>query len=62
MGVDVGKDLHVVISRRVEGQKDLRHVVYLGVQQSYAELVDLMKRFSVRRVARKSRRKVGAQN
>jgi len=41
MGVDIGKDLHVVISRRIEGPGDRRQVVYLGVHQGYAELDDL---------------------
>jgi hypothetical protein len=46
MGVDTGRDLHVVISRW-DGER--RRVVYLGVLQEYAQLDDLMKRFEVRR-------------
>ena len=46
MGVDTGKDLHVVISRPA-GER--RRVVHLAVLQDYAQLDDLMKRFNVRR-------------
>lgn len=49
MGVDCGKDLHVVISRWGGKLKDKRHVVYIGVHQEYEELDQLMKRFNVRR-------------
>jgi hypothetical protein len=46
MGVDTGRDLHVVISRW-DGER--RRVIYLGIQKEYAELDDLMRRFQVRR-------------
>ncbi len=46
MGVDTGRDLHVVVSRW-DGER--RRVVYLGVLQEYTQLDDLMKRFQVRR-------------
>ncbi|MGH2652203.1 MAG: phage terminase large subunit family protein, partial [Actinomycetota bacterium] len=46
MGVDTGRDLHVVVSRW-DGVR--RRVVYVGVLQEYAQLDDLMKRFQVRR-------------
>ena len=49
MGVDTGKELHVVVSRFVPGGRGLRQVVYVGVQHDYAELDDLMRRFSVHR-------------
>jgi len=48
MGVDTGKDLHVVISRRLERPSERREVVYLGVEKSYADLDWLMKRLRVR--------------
>ena len=47
MGVDIGKDLHVVVSRRLKDDREARQIVYLGTHQSYAELDDLMKRFRV---------------
>jgi len=46
MGVDTGRDLHVVISRFLEGH-DRRRIVYLGVHREYGELDALMNRFSV---------------
>lgn len=46
MGVDTGRDLHVVISRW-DGER--RRIVYIGVLQEYAQLDELMKRFKVRR-------------
>src|SRR5436309_508013 len=47
IGVDIGKVLHVVSSRRLEGEEDRRQVVYLGALQGYAELDELMARFRV---------------
>lgn len=47
MGVDTGKDLHVVISKRVGDDISHREVVYLGVHHSYQELDELIKRFKV---------------
>ncbi|MFQ5915811.1 MAG: phage terminase large subunit family protein [Nitrospinota bacterium] len=49
MGVDTGRQLHVVISRRVswDDSKKPRHVVYLGVHRAFSELDDLMERFYV---------------
>ncbi len=47
MGIDTGKDLHVVTSRRLEDSGDRRRIVYLGVHHSYEELDALMERFSV---------------
>jgi hypothetical protein len=44
MGVDTGRQLHVVISRW-DGER--RRVVYLGVLQEFAQLDDLMERFRV---------------
>jgi hypothetical protein len=51
MGVDTGKELHVVISRRRDGKGDdpKREVVWIGTAQSYEELDDLLKRFQVSR-------------
>jgi hypothetical protein len=51
MGIDTGKELHVVISRRLDpkGEKIEREVVYIGAVQSYEELDSLMKRFKVTR-------------
>jgi len=48
MGVDTGKDLHVVIGRWV-GRSETRHreILYLGTRQHYSELDELMKRFNV---------------
>jgi hypothetical protein len=48
MGIDTGKLLHVVISRRdPKRPQDLRRVVYVGTRSSYDELDDLMKRYNV---------------
>ena len=51
MGIDTGKELHVVISRRQDpsGKEIQREVVYIGAAQSYEELDSLMKRFKVTR-------------
>jgi phage terminase large subunit GpA len=51
MGVDTGKELHVVISRRHDprGEGPKREVVWIGTAQSYEELDDLIKRFQVSR-------------
>ena len=46
MGVDTGRQLHVVISR---WEGDRRRVVYLGVLQEFAQLDDLMEQFQVHR-------------
>jgi hypothetical protein len=48
MGVDTGRELHVVISRRL-GQKGSfpRQVVFIGVRHEYHELDELMKRYKV---------------
>lgn len=46
MGVDTGRELHVVISKRIKNSE--RHqIVYIGIHHSYAELDELMKRFNV---------------
>ena len=37
MGVDTGKDLHVVVSRRIPDDRDHRQVVYIGIARTYAE-------------------------
>ncbi|MCH7779465.1 MAG: phage terminase large subunit family protein [Acidobacteria bacterium] len=47
MGVDTGKELHVVISRFNVKKKDKREVVFIGTRQEYTELDELMKRFEV---------------
>jgi hypothetical protein len=47
MGVDTGKELHVVISRFANGDERRRDVVFVGTRQHYAELDTLMKRFKV---------------
>jgi hypothetical protein len=47
MGVDTGKELHVVISRFVEGSYEKRQVIYIGTRQEYSELDELMKQFNV---------------
>ena len=49
MGVDTGKDLHVVISRFKKGGEGLREVIYVGTRSEYAELDELMARFNVDR-------------
>jgi len=46
MGVDTGRQLHVVVSRW-DGER--RRVVYLGVLQDFAQLDGLMERFQVNR-------------
>ena len=47
MGVDTGKELHVVISRWKGDLREQREVIYIGTHQDYSELDDLMKRFNV---------------
>jgi hypothetical protein len=47
MGVDTGKELHVVISRWKEDSREQREVVYIGTRQDYSELDDLMERFKI---------------
>ena len=49
MGVDTGKDLHVVIGRWVrQGRnKGKREIVFLGTRQHYGELDELIKRYNV---------------
>jgi hypothetical protein len=47
MGVDTGKDLHVVISRYKKDGAGVREVIYIGVHHDYAELDGLMNRFQV---------------
>ena len=47
MGVDTGRQLHVVISRYISGSDDRRQVVYLGVHHEYCELDVLMKGFNI---------------
>jgi len=47
MGVDTGKELHVVISRWGSESRECREVVYIGARQDYSELDDLMVRFNV---------------
>ncbi len=49
MGVDTGKDLHVVISRYVKARDRRREILYVGTRQAYSELDVLMERFNVRR-------------
>jgi hypothetical protein len=51
MGVDTGRELHVVVSRRRDpkGKEVTREIIYIGTAQSYEELDDLMKRFEVSR-------------
>ena len=49
MGVDTGRELHVVVSRFLPGGDGKRQVVYIGVHHEYSELDELMKRFQVRR-------------
>jgi hypothetical protein len=46
MGVDTGRQLHVVVSRW-DGER--RRVIYLGVQKEFSELDGLMERFQVSR-------------
>jgi hypothetical protein len=48
MGIDTGKLLHVVISRRdPQLPEDVRRVIYVGTRSSYDELDDLMRRYNV---------------
>jgi len=47
MGVDTGRQLHVVISRRTGLRSDVRALVYIGTHEDFGELDDLMKRFNV---------------
>ena len=47
MGVDQGKDLHVVIGKHVGGKKG--RIVHLGVFRDFEELDELMERFRVSR-------------
>ena len=49
MGVDTGRELHVVISRFVPDGNGNRQVLYIGVHHEYPELDELMKRFRVMR-------------
>jgi hypothetical protein len=51
MGVDTGKELHVVVSRRKDprGEEPKREVVWIGTVHSYEELDSLMERFKVSR-------------
>ena len=39
MGVDTGKELHVVISRWKDDSREQREVIYVGTRQSYADLL-----------------------
>jgi hypothetical protein len=47
MGVDTGKDLHVVISTGLKDKKPGRRIVWLGAVQEFAQLDELMARFNV---------------
>ena len=47
MGIDTGKDLHVVISRFASKPKGIREIIFIGTRQSYGELDALIERFSV---------------
>lgn len=49
MGVDTGRELHVVILRDDEDDGELHHVVHLAVCNDFSELDGLMKRFHVDR-------------
>jgi hypothetical protein len=50
MGVDTGRELHVVVSRPLSGDDwEHRRVVYLGVHRDFSELDGLMRRFNVDR-------------
>ena len=49
MGIDTGKQFHVVVSQFVPEGNGLRRVVYLGIHHDFSELDTLMKRFSVQR-------------
>jgi hypothetical protein len=46
MGVDTGRELHVVISRFLK-DSNKRRVIYLGVHRDFEELDELMRRFNV---------------
>ena len=49
MGVDTGRDLHVVIMRTDKDDADQHRVVHLGVCQTFPELDSLLERFQVDR-------------
>jgi hypothetical protein len=49
MGVDTGKDLHVVILKYDEDNPAKQHVVHLGICRDFSDLDQLMKRFKVDR-------------
>lgn len=51
MGVDTGRELHVVVSRRRDprGEDTKREIIYIGTAQSYDELDSFMERFHVSR-------------
>ena len=49
MGVDTGKELHVVVLRPDEGNRERRHVIHVAVCQEFSDLDPLMKRFNVER-------------
>ncbi len=49
MGVDTGRELHVVISRQIRGDEERRQVIYIGVHHDYSELDALIDRYSVGR-------------
>jgi hypothetical protein len=51
MGVDTGKELHVVVSRRWDpsGKDPKREVIWIGTAHSYEELDSLVERFQVSR-------------
>ena len=46
--MDTGKDLHVVIARYLQNDREnRREVVYIGTRQHYSELDELMSRYKV---------------
>ena len=47
MGVDTGKELHVVISQAISEDQDTRQVVYIGSRQDYSALDELIERYNV---------------
>ena len=51
MGVDTGRELHVVVSRSRDAKEEgaVREVIWIGTAQSYEELDSLMERFKVSR-------------
>ncbi len=49
MGVDTGRDLHVVISRWAAKHKPKREVIHIGTVASYGALDELITRFNVER-------------